>query len=307
MRPVCRTRPPNAVSWNALRHTTRGTLRSTVSYRRLLLALALGASVAACATKPPASDPDALADYQATNDPLEPTNRVFYAINNGLDTVILRPLALGYRYAVPEPMRNGIHNALSNIGTPVQLTNDMLEGKPRRAGDTVMRFVINTTVGLLGFIDVATKWGYPNHDADFGMTLASWGVPEGPFLFLPVLGPSDPRDAVGFGVDIVIDPFTWVGKPHDPTITALNWTRFGLNAVDLRERVEDFLQQIKKTALDPYATFRSLYRQHREAQIQKLKDDTRATTPVNAVPAAAPVDNGGGNGGGNGQDNGPTK
>jgi phospholipid-binding lipoprotein MlaA len=275
MRPVRRPRPLNAAS-----------------YRRLLFSLALGLCVAACATRPPASDPDALADYQATNDPLEPTNRVFYAINNGLDTVILRPLALGYRYVVPEPVRNGVHNALSNLGTPVQLTNDMLEGKPRRAGDTVMRFVINTTVGLLGFIDVATKWGYPNHDNDFGMTLASWGVPAGPFLFLPVLGPSDPRDAVGFGVDIVIDPFTWVGKPHDPTITALNWTRFGLNAVDSRERVEDSLQQIKKTALDPYATFRSLYRQHREAQIKTLMDDTRATVPVNAAPAAAPGNNG---------------
>jgi phospholipid-binding lipoprotein MlaA len=268
-----------------MRPVRRTHAASPASYRRLLFSLALGLCVAACATKPPASDPDALADYQQTNDPLEPTNRVFYAINNGLDTVILRPLALGYRAIVPEPVRNGVHNALSNLGTPVQLANDMLEGKPRRAGDTVMRFVINTTVGLLGFIDVATKWGYPNHDADFGMTLASWGVPEGPFLFLPVLGPSDPRDAVGFGVDIALDPFTWVGNPRDGTITALNWTRFGLNAIDSRERVEDSLQQIKKTALDPYATFRSLYRQHREAQIKALMDDKRATVPVNAAAA----------------------
>ncbi|HVY17502.1 MAG TPA: VacJ family lipoprotein [Rhodopila sp.] len=248
--------------------------------RRLFCLLALGVLLAGCATKPPASDPDALADYEQTNDPLEPTNRVFYAINNGLDTVILRPLALGYRYAVPEPVRNGIHNMLSNLGTPVQLANDMMEGKPRRAGDTVMRFVINTTVGVVGFFDVATKWGYPNHDADFGMTLASWGVPEGPFLFLPILGPSDPRDAAGFGVDIALDPFTWVGNPRDSTITALNWTRFGLNAIDTRERVEDSLQSIKKTALDPYATFRSLYRQHRHAQIEQLLNDKRATAPA---------------------------
>ena len=87
---------------------------------------------------------------------------------------------------------------LANLGSPVLLTNDMLEGKPRRAGDTTMRFLINTTVGVLGFFDVAKGWGYPDHDADFGMTLANWGVPSGPFLFLPVLGPSDPRDAVGF-------------------------------------------------------------------------------------------------------------
>jgi phospholipid-binding lipoprotein MlaA len=239
------------------------------------------AGMSGCATKPPADDPDAVADYEQTNDPLEPTNRVFYAINNGLDTVILRPAALAYRYAVPEPVRNGVHNLLSNIGSPVQLTNDMLEGKPRRAGDTTMRFLINTTVGVLGIFDVATKWGYPNHDSDFGMTMAQWGVPEGPFLFLPVLGPSDPRDAAGFGIDIAMDPFTWIATgPNHPGWTAFSWTRYGLNAIDSRERVLDALDQIKKTALDPYATFRSLYRQHRHAQIEEMRNDNRATVPV---------------------------
>jgi phospholipid-binding lipoprotein MlaA len=234
-----------------------------------------------CATKPPADDPDAVADYQQTNDPLEPTNRVFYAVNNGLDTVLLRPAALAYRFAVPGVVRTGIHNVLANIGSPIQLTNDMLEGKPRRAGDTTMRFLINTTAGVFGIFDVATKWGYPDHDADFGMTLALWGVPEGPFLFLPVLGPSDPRDAAGFGVDIAFDPFTWVGTgPSKPGWSAFKWSRFGLNAVDSRERVLDALDQIKKTALDPYATFRSLYRQHRRAQIEALRNDNRASVPV---------------------------
>jgi phospholipid-binding lipoprotein MlaA len=256
---------------------------------RLLAFLALVAfGLSGCATKPPADDPDAIADYEQTNDPLEPTNRVFYAVNNGLDTVILRPAALAYRYVVPGPVREGVHNVLSNIGTPVQLSNDILEGKPRRAGDTTMRFLINTTAGVLGIFDVATKWGYPNHDADFGMTLANWGVPEGPFLFLPVLGPSNPRDAAGFGVDIALDPFTWIGPKHDTGLTIFNWTRYGLNALDSRERVLDALDQIKKTALDPYATFRSLYRQHRHAQIEELRNDNRATVPVwFAQPAKA--------------------
>jgi phospholipid-binding lipoprotein MlaA len=233
-----------------------------------------------CATRPPADDPDAVADYVQTNDPLEPTNRVFYAVNNGLDTVILRPAAQAYRYVVPGRVREGLHNVLANIGSPVQLANDMLEGKPRRAGDTTMRFVINSTAGLLGIFDVAKGWGYPAHDADFGMTMASWGVPEGPFLFLPVLGPTDPRDAAGFGVDIALDPFTWVGGPHNTGLTVFNWTRYGLNAVDSRERVLDPVDQIKKTALDPYATFRSLYRQHRHAQIETMRNDNRATVPV---------------------------
>lgn len=248
---------------------------------RLLACLALVVmGLSGCATKPPADDPDAVADYQQTNDPLEPTNRVFYAVNNGLDTVILRPLALAYRFAVPGSVRQGVHNVLANIGTPVQLANDMLEGKPRRAGDTTMRFLINTTAGGLGVFDVASKWGYPEHDADFGMTMALWGVPQGPFLFLPVLGPTDPRDAAGFGVDIALDPFTWVGGPHNTGLTVFNWTRYGLNAVDSRERVLDAVDQIKKTALDPYATFRSLSRQHRHAQIEVLRNDNRATVPV---------------------------
>jgi phospholipid-binding lipoprotein MlaA len=232
----------------------------------------------ACATKPPASDPDALAEYNETNDPLEPTNRVFYAINNGLDTVILKPVAQAYRFAVPQPVRTGIHNVLVNLGTPVTLGNDILQAKPRRAGDTLMRFLINTTVGVVGVFDVADKWGYPAHDADFGVTMALWGMPSGPFLFLPVLGPSSPRDAAGFGVDMAMDPFTWVGK--GTAVTAIKWSKTIINAVDARERVLDALDEIKKTALDPYATFRSLYRQHRESQISDTRSDTRATVPV---------------------------
>jgi phospholipid-binding lipoprotein MlaA len=244
-------------------------------------------AISSCATKPPASDPDALAEYNETNDPLEPTNRVFYAINNGLDTVILKPVAQAYRYAVPQPVRTGIHNVLVNLGTPVTLGNDILQAKPRRAGDTLMRFLINTTVGVVGVFDVADKWGYPAHDADFGITMALWGMPSGPFLFLPILGPSNPRDATGFGVDLAMDPFTWVGK--GTAVTAIKWSKTVISAIDARERVLDALDEIKKTALDPYATFRSLYRQHRESQISDTRNDTRATIPVwFDQPAATP-------------------
>ena len=244
----------------------------------LAAALLLLGPLLGCATPPPASDPDAVADFNEANDPLEPTNRVLYAINDGLDTVILRPVALAYRAVVPEPVRHGVHNVLANLGTPVELGNDILEAKPRRAGDTTMRFLINTTLGVVGIFDVAKELGYPDHDNDFGMTLALWGVPEGPFLFLPVLGPTNPRDAIGRGVDYVADPFTWVGQ--GTVVTVLDWTRFGLNVVDQRERVLDTIDSIKKTALDPYATFRSLYRQHRQAAIEKVRDDNRATIPI---------------------------
>jgi phospholipid-binding lipoprotein MlaA len=265
---------------------SRGRLNKSVAVLAVLAPLGLSLGLTGCATAPPADDPEAVTDFKLTNDPLEPTNRVFYVINDGLDTVILKPAAQAYRYVVPGPVRDGIHNALANLGTPVALTNDVLQGKPRRAGDTTMRFVINTTVGVLGIFDVAKGWGYPDHDTDFGMTLANWGVPEGPFLFLPVLGPSGPRDAAGFGADIVLDPFTWVGQ--GAAVTAANWSRTGLNAVDSRERYLDSIDQIKKTALDPYATFRSLYRQNRAAKIEKMRNDNRATIPVwFPQPAAA--------------------
>lgn len=244
---------------------------------RLLIVAAACALLGACAHAPPASDPEALAEYRQTNDPLEPTNRVFYSINNGLDTVILAPAARGYRYVVPRPARTGIHNVLANITSPVLLANNVMEAKPRRAGDTFMRFLINTSLGVGGIFDVATDFGYPAEDADFGITLALWGLPEGPFLFLPVLGPSNPRDATGFAGDVGLDPFTWVTFGG---VKAFNYADYGLGAVDARERVLDTVSQIKKTALDPYATFRSLYRQHRRSQIQDVRDDNAATVPA---------------------------
>ncbi len=244
----------------------------------VIMAMLLLGSLGGCATPPPASDPDAVADYNETNDPIEPTNRAIYAFNNGLDTVLLKPAAQAYRFVLPQPVRTGIHNVLNNLSTPVELSNDMLEGKPRRAGDTTMRFLINTTVGVVGFFDVAKDWGYPDHDNDFGVTLALWGVPDGPYLFLPVFGPSGPRDAIGLGVNAAMDPFNWVGQ--GAAVRALDWSRFGLNALDQRERHLDDIDSIQKTALDPYATFRSLYRQHRASAIESARNDNRATIPV---------------------------
>jgi phospholipid-binding lipoprotein MlaA len=252
-------------------------MRVVIRPHLLVITVLLG-GLGGCATPPPADDQEAVADFEETKDPLEPTNRAIYAFNNGLDTVIMRPGAKAYRFLVPGPIRGGIHNVLSNLGTPVQLGNDMLEGKPRRAGDTTMRFLVNTTVGVLGIFDVAKNWGYQDHDADFGMTLALWGLPDGPFLFLPVFGPSDPRDAIGLGVNAAMDPFTWVGQ--GTAVRAFDWSRFAMNGLDQRERHLDDIDSVKKTALDPYATFRSLYRQHRLAQIEDVRNDKRATVPV---------------------------
>jgi phospholipid-binding lipoprotein MlaA len=254
-----------------------------------LLAAAAVLLLAGCATPPPPGDKEAVAEFQHTNDPLEPANRVFYAVNDGLDVVFLRPVALAYRNVLPDPVQRGVHNVLTNLSSPVRLANDMMQGKPRRAGDTLVRFVVNTTAGVVGIFDVADDLGYKYHDSDFGMTLASWGVGEGPYLFLPVLGPSNPRDATGFGVDIALDPFTWVGKGS--TVSNLYITRTGLSAVDARVGVLDDFDKIRKQALDPYATIRSVYRQYRGAKIKAAEDDNRATYPSawkQQPPAASP-------------------
>ena len=250
------------------------------SFARLLLAAASLSPVlllGACATPPPADDAEALAEYRQNNDPLEPTNRVLYRVNDAIDTAVLQPVARGYRAVVPGAVRRPIHNVLRNTISPVRFVNGVLQGKPRRAGDALMRFLINTTVGVGGLFDVATDWGYPAHETDFGTTLALWGIPEGPFLFLPVLGPSNPRDAAGLAGTVALDPLTWVTFGGS---TALGATRYGLGAVDLRERALDPIDEVKRTALDPYATFRSLYRQNRQSEIDRVRADEERTIPA---------------------------
>ncbi len=248
--------------------------------------------LAGCATKPPASDADELADYNERNDPLEPTNRKFYAVNNALDRNVLHPVASGYRDVVPGTVRDHVHNTLSNLGNPAQFANDVLQGHPRKAGNTFMRLLINTTVGAGGVFDVATGWGFPDHDTDAGLTLAVWGVPGGPFLFLPVLGPSNPRDAVGYGTNSALDPLTWVSFGGSSTFGV---ARFGVSAVDTRSRLLTETDSIDKTALDPYATYRTLYQQHRESEVEAAHMDLPATVPAwysppRAEPQPAPVD-----------------
>jgi phospholipid-binding lipoprotein MlaA len=244
----------------------------------VVAAIFLTVTLAGCAPRPNPSDADAVAEYRDADDPLEPTNRVFYSINNGIDTVALRPLAIAYRDAVPTVIRTHTHNILVNLGMPVALFDDILSAKPRRAGDSLMRLVINTSVGVGGIFDVATGWGYPNHDTDAGLAFALWGMPDGVFLFLPILGPTNPRDVAGFGTDIVMDPSTWVGQ--GPVLSGLAYGRVFFGAIDARERVLDDLDRIKAQALDPYATFRSLARQHRRSQIEDVRGDDRRTVPA---------------------------
>ncbi|TPG51889.1 VacJ family lipoprotein [Roseomonas nepalensis] len=250
--------------------------------RRLLpAALALGLAgglLAGCATLPPPDDKDALEEFRANNDPAEPFNRAMYDVHQAIDTAVLRPVAVAYRAVVPPPVRTGVSNVLSNLRSPVILMNDALQGETERFGITLGRFMINSTLGVGGIFDVASRFGLVPHTEDFGQTFAVAGVEEGPYLFIPILGPSNPRDLVGFAAGIAADPFNWLTFGNRDLLDALSYARAGVTVVSTRESLLDTLDDVQRTSLDPYATLRSAYRQQRAREI--------ANTGSGAVPAA---------------------
>jgi phospholipid-binding lipoprotein MlaA len=223
--------------------------------------------LAGCSPKQQSSAPVVDSGAAVTaNDPLEGFNRVVFKINTTIDKYALRPVAKVYRDYTPQPIRTGVTNVLHNIESPVILINDVLQANPPHAGQTVARIGLNTVFGLGGFIDVAAHEGIPYHDSDFGQTLGVWGVGPGPYLMLPLLGPSNPRDTVGFGVDAVIDPFSYemreAGVATDASIA-----RTGATVINRRSQTIDELDDLQRNSLDFYAAIRSLYRQKRQGDI----------------------------------------
>ena len=155
---------------------------------------------------PPSAD-----EADSDNDPAEGVNRAIFKVNVAADHAVVRPVAQAYTDHVPEFVQTGIHNVVQNLKEPAVAVNDVLQGNVNHAWQSAQRLAVNTTVGAAGMFDVAEKWGVPPHKADFGQTLAVWGVGEGPFVELPLLGPSNPRDAVGTVVDLALNPLTFVG------------------------------------------------------------------------------------------------
>ena len=225
--------------------------------------LVMGLSMAGCATVP--LDPEDRAEFEALNDPLEPMNRTVLDVNMKIDEWLLEPIARGYRHMMPEFVQQSVHNVLNNLRSPLILANEVLQGETERAVRTVARFMVNSTVGLFGIFDVAAK-NLPFRNDDFGQTLAVWGIGEGPYLVLPLLGPSTLRDTVGFGVDFYTDP-TDLFLDHERLHWAVN-TRLGLNALDTRAGLLEPMDDLKRTSLDFYAAMRSVYRQRRQAEIK---------------------------------------
>jgi phospholipid-binding lipoprotein MlaA len=236
--------------------------------RALLLGLC-GLLLAACAATPP---PEAL----GANDPFEAANRDIMVLNGHLDEIFFKPTLQRYRW-LPEEVRAGIHNFLRNLSAPTIFLNDVLQAEPDRAGQTMGRFVINSSLGIGGLFDPAAKMGLPQHGEDFGQTLAVWGVDEGPFLMLPFLGPSNPRDVTGLAVDtFLLDPTNYVHfKQH------IYWAggRQYLNVLDLRSQTFETLQGIERSSVDYYAALRNLYRQNRAKEIRNGKAANPADLP----------------------------
>jgi phospholipid-binding lipoprotein MlaA len=248
------------------------------SWRGLVLAIAL-LSLTACAHRPPASDKAAVAAYEERDDPLEPLNRTMFKVDQGMEAVLFRPIVWTYRKILPEWVRRRITLLMDNVRAPITLVNDLLQGEGKRASITFGRIVMNTTLGLGGMFDVATRNGLPGHTEDFGQTLAVWGLQPGSYLYLPVLGPTGIRDGIGLAVDSFA--FDWVAwysyNPHN-----LQWVQYaelGVTLVDTKSETQETTDELKKSSIDYYAALRSAYRQYRAKEIRNGRPAPTGETP----------------------------
>lgn len=207
------------------------------------------------------------------NDPFEDTNRKIFEFNQFVDRNAIVPAAKAYRAALPDPVRDVVRDFLNNLRAPLIFVNDTLQGQFESAAKTVGRFVINTTIGMGGVVDVAGRWGIPFHEEDLGLTLGAWGIPEGPYLVVPVLGPSTPRDLGGQVAEGFGDPWNRLVSGNPWTLYWIPYVRAGVAGIDQRSRYIETLADIERTSLDYYATIRSLYRQRRAALIRREREN----------------------------------
>jgi phospholipid-binding lipoprotein MlaA len=235
---------------------------------RLPSAVVLGLLLGCCGCAAAPHGSATVDDVDTDHDPAEPVNRAIFKANVAADHAVMKPVAQAYTDHMPEGVQQGIHNVVQNLKEPAVAVNDALQGNVKQAWQSVQRLAVNSTVGVAGIFDVAEKIGVPPHKADFGQTLGVWGVGEGPFVELPLLGPSNARDAVGTVVDMAMNPLTYVGGAP---ATYAGVATGGANVVDTRAQHLHDLDELERNSLDYYATLRSVYRQHRDAEISAAK------------------------------------
>jgi len=237
--------------------------------RRLLLLLvflALPTVLTACADVP--QSPEAQAEARIVDDPLEPMNRTIFDVNDFLDRLLIRPLTELYRFAVPDYLRDRIANVLANMSEPVIFANNLMQGEVTHAGTTAQRFLVNTTVGVAGIFEVASDWDLPKQTGDFGQTLSVWGVKGGPYLVLPLFGPSNFRDAIGLGVDMVMSPWQYIAADGGRAVkNEVVYSDFAADGLTKRDQNIEGLDALRAGSLDFYAEMRSVYRQYRDKQL----------------------------------------
>lgn len=229
-----------------------------------LLALGLTLALGGCAAPP--REPAPRAEPEANNDPLEPLNRQIFDLNLFIDRIVLKPAAQGYVAAVPEVGRNTVRHFLDNLNEPIVFANNLMQGEFKRAHDTFARFLFNSTFGLGGLMDLASESGLEKQSGDLGQTLYSWGAPDGPYLVVPIFGPSSLRDAIGGAVQGYANPYGYISS--GAAIDEANWGRRVTSGVDQRARNLDTFDEIQRNAIDLYAETRSVYRQHRAWELR---------------------------------------
>ncbi len=254
--------------------------------------VALTFFVSGCASQT-ANQPSAAAE-EDFHDPIEDVNRKIFDFNQVVDRHVLVPAAKAYRAALPQPVRDSVHDFLNNLQAPLIFANDALQGDAGRAKDTIVRFVLNSTIGMAGLVDVAGRWGIPYHENDLGVTFGVWGIPEGPYLVIPVLGPSDPRDLAGIAIELFGDPWNRITSGQPFTLYWIPYARGGVTGIDQRSRYLDTLADIERTSLDYYATIRSLYRQRRAALVRHERTNLpppgfSQTAPAVPIASANPM------------------
>ena len=243
-----------------------------ISKLRQCILLCMAVALVGCASTPAGVEP-------SPHDPWEPFNRSVFEFNEGLDAYLLKPVVAGYRFVLPEFVRDGIYNFFSNYGDLYNIFYNLLQGKPGYAFNDFMRVAVNTTMGLGGFIDLATPGGLEKHKEDWGQTFGVWGVPAGPYVVLPFFGPSNVRDTFGTVADLESDYLFKYVKD-----VGLRNSITGLRVVNARNTYYEAGDLLDGAAIDKYSFMRDAYIQRRQYQINEGRDDEEPQIPVYENP-----------------------